>query len=82
VVGPGCLIQLRDVAWVESGDDLVGRYLLLLGFPGLRFLLGGRHGSFSLLVLDLGVGGKVFEEVIFDLQENQAMGKWLPQLGC
>jgi hypothetical protein len=81
-VGPGCLIQLRDVPWVESGDELVGRYLLLLGFPGLRFLLGRHHGSFSLLVLDLGVGGKVFEEVIFDLQENQAKLKWLPQLGC
>ena len=80
-MGPGCLIQLRDVMWVESGDDLVGRPLML-GFFHLLFLLGGRHGFFSLLVLDLGVGGKVFEEVIFDLQENQAMGKWLPQLGC
>jgi hypothetical protein len=79
----GCLIHLCDVSRVESGDELVGSDgSLLLRFLGLRLLLGGHHGSLVLLCLDLSVGGKVFEEVIFDLQENQAMEKWLPRLGC
>jgi hypothetical protein len=67
VVGPGCLIHLRDVSRVESGDYLFCRDRSLLGLLGLRFLLGDHHGPLVLLCLDLSVGGKVFEEVIFDL---------------